>query len=212
MRIIENDVFKNCRGLASIDIPNSVIGIGGYAFYGCTSLTSLTIGSNVSSIDDYAFFSCNNLKTIVSEIEVPFEISATVFNSDEVDIYSTATLIVPKGTKAAYQATEGWNRFANIVEAGEDSPDGIISVKQSYDRIGDFYDLTGRRILHPRKGLYIRNGQKLIVRAGDKKKPLTYTYQRLLCSQSPDPLQGKSVTIGTIGQLFLRMGRNRKQQ
>ena len=36
------------------------------------------------------------------------------------EVHSDARLIVPKGTKAKYQATAGWNQFTNIIEAGEE--------------------------------------------------------------------------------------------
>ena len=94
MTSIGNDAFSRCSGLTSITIPNSVTSIGDAAFYGCISLTS-----------------------IVSEIENPFAIP-NPFYSDDKDIYATATLTVPAGTKTKYQSTEGWNQFKNIVEAG----------------------------------------------------------------------------------------------
>ena len=50
-----------------------------------------------------------------------------MFYSYDKDIYATATLIVPKGTKAAYQATEGWNKFANIFEVGDVNCDNKIN-------------------------------------------------------------------------------------
>ena len=139
---IGSDAFDGC-GLTSVTIPNSVISIGNGAFYGCYHLTSITIPGSVTSIGDHAFYDCINLTsvtipnrvisfghgafgmcisltTIVSEITKPYVIDTSVF-----DFYSQdfRTLIVPKGTKAAYQATEGWNQFTNIVEAGETEPD-----------------------------------------------------------------------------------------
>ena len=113
---IDMDAFQECS-LTSITIPNSVTDIRFEAFRNC-SLTSVTIPSSVSSIGYGAFFGCD-LTTITSEIENPFEIEESVFDG----IPSDAQLIVPKGTKAAYQATEGWNQFANIVEAGDAEPD-----------------------------------------------------------------------------------------
>ena len=65
-------------------------------------------------IGEYAFRDCSGLTSVTSEIENPFGIDSSVFEN----VPSNTKLIVPKGTKAKYQATKGWNRFTNIVEAG----------------------------------------------------------------------------------------------
>ena len=81
--------FYNCKGLISINMPNSVTNIGASAFYGCSSLaslsipdsvsvpiigedtfygcsslTSFTIPNNVSLIDKNAFFACTSLTSV----------------------------------------------------------------------------------------------------------------------------------------------------
>ena len=63
-KIIAYGVFDYFDRLTSIDIPDGVTSIGGWAFYDCTSLTSVTIGDSVTSIGDYAFSSCYSLTTI----------------------------------------------------------------------------------------------------------------------------------------------------
>ena len=104
---IGDHAFWDCSGLTSITIPNSVTSICEFAFYNCSDLTSVTIPNSVTSIGQYAFGSCN-LSTIISEIEEPFAINENVFSN------KNALLIVPEGKMAAYQATEGWNKFNNI--------------------------------------------------------------------------------------------------
>ncbi len=129
---IGNGAFYGCYHLTSITIPGSVTSIGDHAFYDCISLTSVTIPNSVTSFGDGAFGMCNSLSTIVSEIAKPYVIDTSVF-----DFYSQdfRTLIVPKGTKAAYQATEGWNQFTNIVEAG--GIEDVFEVNGIYYKIGE---------------------------------------------------------------------------
>ena len=43
--------FKGCRGLTSIEIPNSVTEIGERAFEGCTGLTSISVVSDNAKYD-----------------------------------------------------------------------------------------------------------------------------------------------------------------
>ena len=124
---IPDNYFEGWSGLTSVTIPNGVNSLGYMAFRGCSGLTSVNIPSSVTSIGWHAFQNCTGLTTIVSEIENPFEIDEDVFYSSDVDIYSTATLIVPFGKKTAYENTAGWRKFTNIIEDGG----SIVSTKLS---------------------------------------------------------------------------------
>ena len=121
------------KDLTSITIPPSVTRIAFGAFQGC-GLTSIIIPNSVTSIGNYAFGYCGGLTSIISKIQNPFVIEDNVFKY----IYATATLTVPKGTKAAYQATAGWNKFDNIVEEGADevmfTTDGVTYLESSSNK------------------------------------------------------------------------------
>ena len=58
---IGDHAFRDCNGLISIKIPNSVSSIGKGAFSHCQSLTSINIPEGVTSIGNYAFSGCSNL-------------------------------------------------------------------------------------------------------------------------------------------------------
>ena len=117
---IGESAFGGCSGLTSVTIPNSVTSIGESAFSSCSGLTSVTIPNSVTSIDERAFSGCKGLTTIISEIEKPFEICSDNYRSTfSDDTYIVAELIVPYGTKTAYQNTEGWNKFTMITEAAD---------------------------------------------------------------------------------------------
>ena len=61
---INSYAFRECSGLTSVIIPNSVSSIGDYAFSGCSGLTSATIPISMTSIGARAFAGCSSLTSI----------------------------------------------------------------------------------------------------------------------------------------------------
>lgn len=76
--------------------------------------------------------------------------------------YKNATLYVPKKALEVYKKAIEWRKFLNIQDL--DSA-GISGIKADGNGGADvYYDMGGRRLHAPKKGLNIVNGKKTIVR------------------------------------------------
>jgi hypothetical protein len=172
--------FTGCQ-LDSVIIPEGIEIIAQGAFESCKDLTYVSIPATVKEIGKYAFCAGEKLTTIISHIQDPQNTTMEDPVFDEwvavdakqrrmlgyeptwtFDTYKNATLYVPKGCKEKYQNTEGWNLFTNIVE--EDYFSDIHAPSTSSVKASGTYDLTGRPVSTPSKGIYIHNGKKVLVR------------------------------------------------
>ena len=98
--------------LESVHLPSSLKIIDNWAFSD-TKLEYVEIPENVQKIGSYAFKFCERIKSVRIKAlpKTLTEIGSDVFYN----LYETATLYIPKGTKEAYIKTE-LGRFVNIVE------------------------------------------------------------------------------------------------
>ena len=155
---IGSSAFEDCDYLASLTLNEGLQSIGGSAFEGCKRLTSITIPSTVNSILINAFKNCVSVTDVYCKaVNVP-NTDASAFNGV---FFENITLHVPASAVGTYGSIWPWNNFKEIVPIDADA---IMGVKQSDDRNGEYYDLTGRRVHQPQKGLYIKNGKKTIVK------------------------------------------------
>lgn len=86
---IGNSAFRDCRGLTSVTIPDSVTSIAGSAFNGCSGLTSITMLSTTPPTLGWSAIPSN-----------------------------VTTITVPAGCSNTYKTADGWSDYADkIVEA-----------------------------------------------------------------------------------------------
>lgn len=143
--------FAYRENTPSITIPNSVTSIKRSAFYHCEGLTSIVIGSGVTNIDEYAFNYCSGLANVYCYADsVPKTANNWVFNNSPI---ASATLHVPAASIEAYRTTSPWSDFGTIVALKADDPTGIATMGREMDEVR--FDLQGRRIAKPQKGIYI---------------------------------------------------------
>jgi len=180
---IGESAFSGCITLTSVVIPNSVVSIGNYAFTGCRGLTSVSIGNSVTSIGDGAFQSCSSLTTVTIGSSVTSIGKCAFFNVMLQHVYCyaeqvpwvgsdafpasirKATLHVPAGSVNAYKNTSPWSYFGNIVALENGDPSGIEAIKNGEQEDNSpVYNLNGQRVDTPAKGIYIKNGRKVLVK------------------------------------------------
>ena len=136
--------------------------IGASAFSYCRGLTSVIIGNGIKEIGS-SFTSCTNLTDVYCYAESVPTTNSNAFSGSPVE---NATLHVPSSAVDAYKAADVWKDFKEIIALTDDDPKptGIDKIVITENNNGVFYDLNGRRIENPSKGIYIRNGKKIVVK------------------------------------------------
>ena len=137
LKTIDSYVFCGCPNLAALNLPSSLESIGffslcsikvssmvvpenirtlnAYFLARCPELTSVELPSTLTQIPPYAFADDPKLKTVTCKAATPPVITSGKHVFDYTPIAS-ATLRVPAGSKALYQAAEGWKDFGTIEE------------------------------------------------------------------------------------------------
>ena len=137
LKTIDWFVFYECPNLAALNLPSSLESIGDYSLREikvssiivpenitvlktsflayCRELTSVVLPSMLTQIGWYSFSDDPKLKTVKCKAATPPAITAgtDVFENTPI---ASARLRVPAGSKALYQAAEGWKDFGTIVE------------------------------------------------------------------------------------------------
>jgi hypothetical protein len=107
------NIFKDCAALESISIPNDISAVSDSSFENDTRLTMVTLGTNVQSIGKNAFANCNN----ITEFKCSTAIPASCDTGALYDINKfTCKLLVPEGSKAAYESANAFSDFFIVEE------------------------------------------------------------------------------------------------
>ena len=123
--------FYGCKNLRYIDTGNRVNEVGKGAFMNCENIEILILGKNMQYLFANPIYndesgeagSTTKIKSIKLRVYKPFTIKPSTFEKGNPtngegtdDIYNETKLIVPIGSKSAYENAIGWNLFKNIEE------------------------------------------------------------------------------------------------
>ena len=70
--VIGGSAFSGCSFLEKITIPNSVTTIEGNAFSGCAALSKITLPQHLEAIEAYTFYACSALEQILIPPQVQY--------------------------------------------------------------------------------------------------------------------------------------------
>jgi len=145
--------FINCSNLKNIEISDGVTTIGKEAFYNCDNLKTIRIPNSVTVIGENTFQYCRGLSAVEVGWQHPISVSSGIFLASSV---ANATLIVPDGTKNAYETANTWKDFGLIAERGTISNDqisaekvnvtvanGMLLVDSPYTEVVDMFSVSG---------------------------------------------------------------------
>ena len=143
--IIETNTNKLLAGCATTVIPDNITAIADQAFYFVGSLKAVTLPKGLTSIGENAFAytglttidipgsvtsfgwgpfnGCSSLSTVKVYWDTPLPASNYTFKTR-----ANITLIIPFGSRAAYEAANYWNDFQKTVEVSDADGDGSVDV------------------------------------------------------------------------------------
>ncbi|MBQ8051257.1 MAG: leucine-rich repeat domain-containing protein [Bacteroidaceae bacterium] len=147
---ISDNEFYGCTNLQNVRIGDGVTTIGKWAFSGCSSLDFFSCGTSVKTIGQEAFSDCTAMTRLYSWAATPPTCGSQAL--DDINKWS-CTLYVPQENVSAYQVAEQWKEF--FFMEGVDGMEEVESPELKVESSEGTYDLNGRKLSQPKKGLNI---------------------------------------------------------
>lgn len=113
MTRLYRSTFEYCGAMESIVLPDGITVIEDWNFLECKSMTSVTLPSKITNIMNFAFRDCPLLEELICPATFPPTVADGTFYATFI---TDVSLVVPKGSKARYEAVNPWNTFMEIVE------------------------------------------------------------------------------------------------
>ena len=150
---IKYEMFLNCSSLTEIQIPESVTYIMNRTFKNCTSLKTLDLPESVNRLGYDVFSGCKLESLYIRGIIESRWITSDLFGGMGTD---TKVYVQPSEVEKFQRVYKG------KVYPLPDQEDGISDIIHPTSNSYDLFDLSGRRVVNPKRGLYIQGNKKII--------------------------------------------------
>ena len=167
-------VFSYNTYLQSVEMSNCVTRMSGSAFAGCTNLKSVRLSESLECISAYTFDNCESMRII----DIPQSVNRfeeSVFRGTNLDALVVRgtfpealrgdTFYSISDSMIIYAQSSEISKFKKVFSGTilplENYTDGFVTPKAS-TASSSLYDLSGRRITQPTKGVNIRKGRKVV--------------------------------------------------
>ena len=160
---IPDECFYACSNIETLEFNASLDTIGARSFYHLDNLKAVILPASILYLGELAFMDCKKLSTVYARMKNPPYLKNKEFGYNGPNT-PDAVVYVPVGCKENYERA-GWGKyFVQIIEMEE------AEQKQEFDKIATgistvkaddgakpsgWYDLQGRRLTEPRKGVNI---------------------------------------------------------
>jgi Leucine-rich repeat (LRR) protein len=155
-------LFCHVNQLTSLDVSNNTA----LEWLDCSGnqLTSLDVSKNTV----LTYLECDNNQIKGSAMDALVESLPNVSNGEMYVIWNEDEGNVMTITQVAAAKAKGWIPYyydgTDWQEYAGSDPSGIEALKNSKVEKLKYYDLQGRRVVNPTKGVYIINGRKVVLK------------------------------------------------
>lgn len=109
--VVHGRIFRHCRNLKSVQLPEGIVAIWDDAFYGCTELRTVNIPVSLVQVYSYAFYNCTSLESLSFGPNVLFESGCFDGMTGRIRLYPAPErgLRMLNGFKGTYEFPEDAN-------------------------------------------------------------------------------------------------------
>lgn len=150
------------NSFSKIVVGENVSKLGYLAFAFAEELEEIVLLSKKCTFGEYILYGCSSLKTMVNHSEKPAELTEDVLYNCPQD---KGTLYVPANSITLYMLADYWDQWKTILPIDQEIISGIEdNVTASDSATETIYDLSGKRLSKPVRGINIINGKKILVK------------------------------------------------